>query len=98
MHVLLLCDAYPPEVRSASQLTLDFAIALRDLGHRVTVVTTYPQYNLAADAQAEYPPDCMENGIRVIRVRTLPIHKVNPVRRGIGELSLPYRFVCEVLA
>ncbi len=99
MHVLLLCDAYPPEVRSASVLTFDFASALRDRGHRVTVATSYPQYNIAAGEDASaYPTDAVEDDIRVLRVRTLPIHKVHPIRRGIGELGLPIQFASRVRA
>lgn len=98
MHVLLLCDAYPPEVRSASVLTFDFASALIERGHRVTVVTTYPKYNLAAGATKDYPVDTVENGVRVIRLHTLPIHMVGAIKRGIGELSLPATFVSKIAA
>jgi glycosyltransferase involved in cell wall biosynthesis len=96
MHVLLICDAYPPEVRSASLLTFDFASALTERGHRVTVVTTYPQYNLAAGAARDYPLDTTENGVRVIRLRTLPIHKVGFLKRGVGEMSLPFTFASRI--
>lgn len=98
MHVLLICDAYPPEVRSASLLTFDFASALTARGHTVTVVTSYPQYNLADGATRDYPLDTVENGVRVIRVHTLPIHKVGAVKRGIGELSLPMTFASKISA
>jgi glycosyltransferase involved in cell wall biosynthesis len=98
MHVLLICDAYPPEVRSASLLTYDFASALTERGHRVTVVTTYPKYNLADGPARAYPTDVVENGVRVIRLETLPIHKVGTIRRGIGELSLPAAFSSRIKA
>jgi len=97
MHVLLICDAYPPEVRSASVLTFDFATALKERGHAVTVLTGYPRYNLAEDA-SQYPEDSVEAGIRVLRVRTAPIKMVHPVRRGLAELTLPSRFASAMRA
>lgn len=97
MHVLLLSIAYPPEVRSASTLTYDFARGLRARGHKVTVVTGYPRYNLPAGTPEHFAAVTDEDGVRVIRVRTLPVHKVPIVQRGFGELALPYHFVTAAL-
>ena len=94
MHILLLSIAYPPEIRSASTLTRDFAVQLRRLGHEVTVVTGYPRYNLSEDERDRmYPTVAVgDDGIRVVRIRTLPVHRVSPAVRGISELSLPFVF------
>lgn len=92
--ILIITDSYPPEIRSASELMGDLANALKDRGHTVTVLTSYPKYNLAEpDGQARpVPLDAHEGGVRVLRVKTLPHHKVNFVVRGIAQLLLPYIF------
>jgi glycosyltransferase involved in cell wall biosynthesis len=63
--------------------------------HRVTVLTTFPQYNLTESSKKQiekYPTKAEENGIRVIRIKTLPIHNVNHIIRGIGQIFLPFLF------
>ena len=73
MKILLVSDSYPPEIRSASHLMQELAEELRDRGHVVTVATCHPQYNLAADTSNKECDECsLEEGIRVIRIRTLP--------------------------
>lgn len=93
MKVLLITDSYPPEVRSASHLMEELAEGLKERGFDVTVVTTYPQYNLTEEKKnIDYPEFTTENGIKVIRVKTLPHHKVNFIIRGISQISMPYIF------
>jgi len=92
--VLIITDSYPPELRSASELMGDLANALHNLGHEITVLTSYPKYNLA-DSDKNLTPlalDVIESGVRVLRVKTLPHHKVNFIIRGISQLFLPYIF------
>ena len=93
MRILLVTDSYPPEIRSASHLMKELAEELRDRGYEVSVVTCYPAYNLSdIDLAKNYPEFCLEDGIGVIRVKTLPHHKVNFIVRGIGQLTLPHFF------
>ena len=64
-------------------------------GHRITVLTTFPQYNLTEASKKDiksYPVVANEDGIHVIRLKTLPIHNVNHIARGIGQLLLPFLF------
>jgi len=98
MHILLLQDSYPPEVSSTSHLAKELAEGLRGKGHRVSVVTSYPKYYLAqgGERKTAYPAYRNEEGIRVVRVKTLPHHKVNFFVRGIAELTLPYIFFCQI--
>lgn len=92
MRILILTDSYPPEVRSAAQLMYDLASGLSSLGHDVTVATSCPEYNLAGDA--EYcERDRREGGVRVLRIKTLPHHKVNFIVRGLAQLALPWIFL-----
>ena len=93
-HVLLVTDAYPPEIRSASLLMRELAVGLRDRGYRVSVLTTFPRYNLTDEARRAFASVranvlADEDGVRVLRVPTLPIHNVPPVVKGVGQLSLP---------
>lgn len=94
MNVLLISDAYPPEIRSASVLMSELATGLRDRGHNVSVLTCYPQYNLSpvdrerfADRKANF--DVIEDGVRVLRAPVNDIHNCGPIRRGISFLKLP---------
>lgn len=93
MRILLVTDAYPPEIRSSSHLMQELAGELHSRGHTVTVVTCHPRYNLVEDAgSAPYGEFLVEAGVRVIRVHTPPHHKVNFFLRGISQLLLPFLF------
>jgi len=93
MRILLLTDSYPPEIRSASHLMHEFANALKDRGHKVTVVTTMPRYNLTEEYASIPPQDIAdEDGITVIRTKGPRIHNVGYLRRGLAHLILPYVF------
>lgn len=93
MNVVLITDSYPPEIRSASHLMQELAEGLRDRGHKVTVVTSYPQYNLPEELKSRvFNAFSVEDGIDIIRVKTLPHHKVNLIIRGISQLTMPYIF------
>lgn len=91
MRILLITDSYPPEVRSASHLMGELAENFKKLGHEVTVLTSYPAYNLA-DENISLSQVEDEEGVRVIRVKTPPHHKVNFIFRGIAQLALPFIF------
>lgn len=97
MKVVLITDAYPPEIRSASALMFDLATGLRDWGHEVTVLTCYPKYNLTAEDRSactngKWKHDAVEDGIRVIRVDAKGVHNTGPIRRGMAFLMLPFLF------
>src|SRR3990172_8418188 len=94
MNVLIITDAYPPEIRSAAVLMSELATGLRDLGHAVSVLTCYPQYNLTAEDRDRFADqranfDVLEEGVRVIRVPAKDIHNCGPIRRGISFVKLP---------
>ena len=97
MNILLVTDSYPPEIRSASHLMLELAQELHHRGHRVTVITSWPEYNLdQANAPDTFDEIEVENGITVIRVRTLPHHNVNYIVRGISQLIMPVQFLMKL--
>lgn len=97
MHILLVTDSYPPEIRSASHLMLELAEEMIERGHKVTVVTSWPQYNLA-DGQSpdDYQEFMTEGDVDVIRVKTLPHHNVNFIVRGLAQLLMPRQFLKKV--
>lgn len=93
MNILLVSDCYPPEIRLVSYMVKDLGEGLALKGHRVVVVTSWPRYNLAPETdRRSFKTLSVENNIKVIRVKTLPHHKVNSLIRGISQLCLPYLF------
>jgi colanic acid biosynthesis glycosyl transferase WcaI len=97
MHILLVTDSYPPEIRSASHLMLELAQELQRRGHEVTVITTWPEYNLDQTTTKKIFNELeIENDIRVIRVKTLPHHNVNYIVRGLSQLLMPLQFLIKL--
>lgn len=97
MRILLLTDAFPPEVRSSSHLMYELAEDLQRGGHSVAVVTCAPRYNLAPDDRPEVSGRTWGarekmNGVEVVRVPAPAIHHVSHWRRGLGQLLLPVAF------
>lgn len=94
MHILLVTIAYPPEIRTISSMMRELAETLVAHGNTVTVLTPWPQYNLSDDAKTKvYQPVADEDGVRVIRIKTLPHHHAPYLLRGIAELTLPIFFL-----
>jgi glycosyltransferase involved in cell wall biosynthesis len=87
-HYCLITDSYPPEVRSASVLMEELARQFHSDGHRVTVITTAPRYNLAQHA-APTPRVSVESGVTVIRVPSALLHNVGPLLKALGQVWLP---------
>lgn len=93
MNILIVSDSYPPEIRSASHLMQELSEELRDRGHAVTVATCYPKYNLAGNTSSRHFEEfSLEDGIQIIRIKTLSHHKVNFIVRGFSQLLMPYIF------
>lgn len=93
MRILLLTDAFPPEVRSSSHLMYELAEDMQRRGHGVAVVTCAPRYNLAPqDRERSWSAREVVNGIEVVRVAAPAIHHVSHWRRGLGQLLLPLAF------
>lgn len=98
MNILLVTVTYPPEIRAISLMMRELAIDLRAAGHEVTVVTAWPNYNLAGGVIKRKPfaELSMENGIKVIRVKSLPFYRRSYIVRGIAQLLMPYLFLKKV--
>jgi len=73
---------------------LELAEELHDRNHQVTVITTSPEYNLDQDStQHSFTEKEIENGITVLRVKTLPHHNVKYLLRGLAQLFMPAQFL-----
>ncbi len=94
MHIVLITDSYPPEIRSASLMMSEMARGLTRSGHRVSVVTSLPRYNLVEgqDPPRKFFTRTEEDGIRVLRFLTPPLHNVSHLKRGFGQMVLPAIF------
>ncbi len=94
MNIVVVTICYPPEIRSISIMVREFCESLVERGHTVTVLTGWPQYNLSEDdREREFKAHSIENGVNIIRIKTLPTHKVAYVLRGIAQLLLPPLFL-----
>jgi glycosyltransferase involved in cell wall biosynthesis len=69
----------------------EMAAGLKERGHRISVVTTYPHNDLTAKSEkTAFDEYSIENSIDVIRIKTLPQFKVNYLLRGASQLISPY--------
>lgn len=72
----------------------ELALELKARGHEVTVITTWPEYNLDQDSNVHsFLEKEYENGITVLRVKSLPHHNVNYLVRGIAQMLMPLQFL-----
>ena len=92
MNILILTDPYPPQLYSISLMMQQLAVELTSRGNEVTVITPWLKDNGSGKASKVAEGLSIENGVRVVRVKTLPLHKVNFIIRGISQLILPYLF------
>jgi len=73
---------------------LELAEELNNRNHQVTVITTWPEYNLDQNlAQRSFSEIEVENGITILRVKTLPHHNINYLIRGVAQLFMPVQFL-----
>lgn len=76
---------------------LELAQELTARGHEVTVITTWPEYNLDQREQQKHFNELeTEGSIKVIRVKTLPHHNVNYVVRALSQLLMPVQFLLKL--
>ena len=81
--ILFLALAYP-KIPNSSNLYTDLMEEFRNQGHDIFVVA--PAVN---DSEIGL---INEEGISVIRVKTLPLLNVNPIQKGIANVLLPFQY------
>ena len=91
MKILLLNQAFYPDVVSSGQHATDLAVELAASGHEVTVITSRRAYD---DARRHFQPREVWRGIRIIRIGTLGLGKSARWRRAADFASfIAYCFV-----
>lgn len=94
MNILMLVSYFPPEIGSASHLFYELGGELVRNGHQVTVVTTFPRsYNVSQPMQRYKRKVFVReemDGIRVMRVRSMPTPRDNIFARGMEHFILPF--------
>ena len=79
MNILLLNQAFYPDIVSTAQHASDLAVGLTRTGHKVTVVCNSQGYD---DPQLRFPSRENWNGIRIVRVRSTGFGKRSKWRRA----------------
>jgi colanic acid biosynthesis glycosyl transferase WcaI len=93
MNILLITDPYPPQLYSISLMMKQLAEELTVRGNKVTVVTPWPRNNMTSeDRLITYNEFSTEKDVNVIRVKTLPLHNISFILRGISQLLMPPLF------
>jgi glycosyltransferase involved in cell wall biosynthesis len=86
MNILFLMIAYPDITENSSMYT-DLAIEFQSRGNEVFVaVANGPEKNSFRK----------EGGVNVLRVRTMELFSTSVVRKGIGNILLPYQLLAAI--
>ena len=92
MKILFLTAYFPPELGSASNLFYQLGTEFVRRGHKVTVLTHYPSYNIKPEdlpiqfQRGKWMREQVE-GMNVIRVRNISVPRHIPILRGMSQLS-----------
>lgn len=92
MRVLLLTHYFPPEIGSGPHYPFELAESLVKRGHRVTVVTGFPRYNVPV-----MPPDYRmrllkrecKSGVQILRINAPNFYGSSVVSRGLVQMLAP---------
>jgi glycosyltransferase involved in cell wall biosynthesis len=98
MNILLLSAYFPPEVGSAAHLFADIGAELATRGHSVSVITSYPTYNVTIrDLPEKYSKGFRlresYRGMEVLRVKSLRMPRHVPILRGVDQISTAFLFL-----
>jgi len=91
MKVVLLSRYFPPEIGTAASLFFDLARGLVSRGHKVTVITGFPWYNLLKIPEKYKNKVYMvetDNGVKVIRLK-IPAIGPTKFKLALGHLTSP---------
>lgn len=80
MRILLLNQTFYPDLVATSQYLTQLALALRNRGHEVTVITSRRGYD---NPEQRFPRAELWRGIRIIRVNGTALGKTSKWRRAI---------------
>lgn len=91
MNILILTEAFPPEIRSASHLLYELAESLVEKGFKITVITRFPKdYINKIDKKYRGRLFSREKmgGINVIRLNSFSFLRHIPLIRGLSQFIL----------
>lgn len=92
MHVLLFTHYFPPEIGSGPHLPYELGETLAQRGHRVTVVTNFPRYNVPVMPQ-RYRGKllCRQQigGMDVLRINGPNLYGSSVLSRGLVQILAP---------
>lgn len=92
MRILLISIHYPPDVSSTATLMAELAEELVARGHAVSVLTVWHEFWLDEHGiKKVFSEESQLNGVRVLRFKTLPMHNVGFIKRGLGTLVSPWQ-------
>ena len=91
MNILILTEAFPPEIRSASHLLYELAESLVEKGFKVTVITRFPK-DYINKIEEKYISKLFlrekMGGINVIRLNSFSFLRHIPLIRGLSQFVL----------
>lgn len=93
MHILLLNQAFYPDVVATGQYASDLARALVQRGHRVTVVCSRRAYD---DPARQFAPEEEWQGIRIVRLPCTGFGKGSHLRRALDFGSFLMSSLCRL--
>ncbi len=73
MNIMILVSCYPPMINAAARLYSELSESLNEMGHNVTVITTYPREEHMVDNGHEYYSNSlMRKVIKGVNVKRVP--------------------------
>jgi colanic acid biosynthesis glycosyl transferase WcaI len=92
LNILLLSRYFPPEIGTAANLFFELAKGLSEIGHKVTVVTNFPWYNLdkiPGEYDRRFYMREEMNGFDIIRLK-IPVIGTKKIKLIMGHLTVPF--------
>jgi len=90
MNLLFLTPYFPPEVGAAQTRIHELAVRLARMGHRVSVLTTFPNYPsgvVPKEWRGKFFWKCVDEGIHVYRIWSYAVPNRGFLKRILGHLS-----------
>ena len=92
LRVLLLTHYFPPEIGSGPHYPFELAESLVKRGHKVTVVTGFPRYNVPKMPR-EYRGSLLKreckSGVRILRINAPNFYGSSVISRGLVQMLAP---------
>jgi glycosyltransferase involved in cell wall biosynthesis len=90
MHILIITQHFPPEIEPSAQKIFEFAKSLITLGHRVDIITGFPNYPsgiIPYKYSGKFLTREIVDGVQVYRTYIVPSDRQIGLRRLISEIS-----------